>query len=109
VYAGTAPTFSAVNSSDTVSLLGVDPGKVFVVYKNTNASGRTITITPGYNARTPYPEATNSTVTFSLAGTNGERWIPMHPDYADSSGIVTIAIDATTNVTSALIKIDWLG
>lgn len=105
VFAGTAPAFVQAAASDTAE---VGNGRnTFVVYRNTNASPRTVTITlPTGN--TPYTEATPATVTFALAATTGERWIPLHPDYAGSDGRVTLALSDTTNVSVAVVRTDWV-
>ena len=104
VHAGTAPSFVAAALSDTAE---VGNGKnTFVVYKNTNASGRTVTVTLPTTG-TPYTEATPSTVTFALAATTGERWIPLHPDYAGADGRAALSVDVITNVTVAVVRTDW--
>ena len=101
VAAGTAPTFGAAASSDTAEVgNGVN---TFVVYKNTNASTRTVTVTvPGnlsYGQASPDP-------TFTLGATTGELWIPLRKEYdaGDGSGRCTITLSATTNVTVAVVR-----
>lgn len=101
VAAGTAPTFSAASTSDTAEI--GNGGNTFVVYKNTNASPRTITITaPGntdYGEPNPDPQLT-------LAATTGELWIPMRKDYdpADGTGRATLAMGDATDVTVAVVR-----
>jgi hypothetical protein len=42
---------------------------------------------------------------WTLAATTGELWIPCLPIYADpTTGIITLALSATTNVTSAAVR-----
>jgi hypothetical protein len=101
VYAGTAPTFGSAAASDTAEV-----GKgIFAVYKNTNASTRTVTITVP-TGNTPYTE-TDANVAYTLGATTGELWIPLHSDYADSTGRTTITTSAQLNVTVAIVKAGW--
>jgi hypothetical protein len=100
-YAGTAPTFGAAAASDTAE---VGP-KNFIVYKNTNATARTVTVDlPTTN--TPYT-VKNENVEYTLAGTSGELWIPLHSDYDTGAGRATITLNFTTNVTVASVKAGW--
>jgi hypothetical protein len=101
-YAGTAPTFGAAASQDTAEV-GV---KNFIVYKNTNATARTISIAVP-STITPYTQVDND-VEYTLAGTSGELWIPLHTDYDTGSGRATIDVTpAVTNVTVAVVKAGW--
>lgn len=101
VAAGTAPTFGAAALSDTAEI--GNGGNTFVVYKNTNASGRTVTITAPGN--TDYGEP-NPDPALSLAATTGELWIPMRKDYdpGDGTGRATITVDDATDVTVAVVR-----
>lgn len=102
VYAGTAPTFGAAAASDTAE---VGKGK-FIVYKNTNASTRTISINVPSN-RTPYTQVDDD-VEYTLGATNGELWIPLHSDYDEGSGRTTISVTpAVTDVTVAVVAANW--
>lgn len=108
VHTGTPPTFAAAAASDTAE---VGTGQnTFIVYKNTNATARTVTITLPATF-TPYTEATTSTVTYNLLDgsvTPTERWIPLHHDYAGSDGRATLTVaPAVTNVTVAVVRTDW--
>lgn len=99
VDAGTAPTFAAAAASDTVTY----STGLFVVYKNTNASTRTVTVVvPGnttYGQAMPDPALT-------LGATTGELWIPMRSIYRDTTtGLVTITTSAQTNVTVAVVRL----
>lgn len=101
VYAGTAPTYGAASASDTAE---VGP-RNFVVYKNTNATARVVTVDVP-SSITPYTQANNN-VTYALAGTSGELWIPLHSDYDTGTGTATVTLDFITNVTVAVVKAGW--
>lgn len=99
VDAGTAPTFAAAAATDTLTY----SSGLFVVYKNTFAATRTVTITvPGnttYGQALPDPALT-------LGATTGELWIPMRSIYRDSTtGLVTVAVSVITNVTVAVVRL----
>lgn len=102
VYAGTAPTFGAAGASDTAEC----GPRNFVVYKNTNASTRTVSVEVPASL-TPYTQVDND-VEYTLAGTNGELWIPLHQDYAGTDGRATITTSAQLNVTVAVVKAGWV-
>jgi hypothetical protein len=99
VDAGTAPTFAAAAATDTLTY----SSGLFVVYKNTNAATRTVTITvPG---NTTYGQALPDPV-LTLGATTGELWIPMRSIYRDSTtGLVTVAVSVITNVTIAVVRL----
>jgi hypothetical protein len=101
VYAGTAPTFTQPGTTDTCD---VGP-HLFAVYKNTNASSRTVTIDVPAGL-TPYTQSNND-VAYTLAGTSGELWIPLHSDYDQGAGTTTITVSSTAGVTSAVVKGAW--
>ncbi|OII61211.1 hypothetical protein BJP40_06705 [Streptomyces sp. CC53] len=102
VYAGTAPTFESAALSDTAEV-----GKnKFAVYKNTDASTRTVTIdVPTGN--TPYTEK-DPDVEYTLAANTGELWIPLHSDYDDGTGRCTITVSAIAGVTVAIVHAGWV-
>jgi hypothetical protein len=102
VYAGTAPTFTQPGTTDTCE---VGP-RNFVVYKNTNASSRTVTVEVPATL-TPYTQQNND-VQYTLAGTNGELWIPLHSDYDTGAGRASITVSSTAGVTSAVVKAGWV-
>jgi hypothetical protein len=97
--AGTAPTFAAAAAGDTAE---VGPGH-FLVAKNTDAASRTLTIaTPG-NLVTgdAFPDKQ-----YTLAGTNGEVWVPLLDVYRDpTTGQAALTWSATAGVTRASIRI----
>jgi hypothetical protein len=101
VYAGTAPSFVAAETTDTAE---VGP-RNFVVYKNTNASPRTVTLTvPASNS--PYTQA-DPDVSYTIAGTNGEVWIPLHSDYDEGTGRTTATLTAIAGVSVSVVKAGW--
>lgn len=95
------PSFVAAAASDTFATPG-DAGRQFVVYRNTNAATRTITVvvagTNAYGAANPDPA-------YTLGATTGELWIPISPAEGDTSGVVTITTSAQTNVTVAYVRV----
>ena len=99
VNAGTAPTFAAAAASDTVTY----STGLFVVYKNTNAATRTITVVvPG---NTLYDDAITDHA-LTIAATTGELWIPIRSLARDTTtGLVTITTSAQTNVTVAAVRL----
>lgn len=101
VYAGTAPTFTQPATSDT----GEVGPRNFVVFKNTNASSRTVTVDVPATI-TPYTQTDNN-VAYTLAGTTGELWIPLHSDYDTGSGTATLTVSSTAGVTAAVVKAGW--
>lgn len=98
---GAVPTLAAVSASDTVVDFG--NGKThFLWYKNTNAATSTVTITPP--GATSYG-GTLSPIVVVLAATTGQAMIPLHPDWADATGTITLAHTGTiTNTTVALVR-----
>jgi hypothetical protein len=100
VDAGTAPTFGAAAASDTAEIgSGLN---TFVVYKNTNAATRTVTITAPGNTDygQPYPDPV-----LTLGANTGELWIPLKKDYDDGTGRATLTLSATPNVTVAVVRV----
>lgn len=101
VNAGTAPTFVAAGASDTAEI--GNGGDTFVVYKNTNASTRTITVTAPGN--TSYGQA-NPDPVLTLGANTGELWIPMRKAYdpGDGTNRATLTPSVTTDVTVAVVR-----
>lgn len=95
---GTAPTFSAPNTVDTI----IPDDRGFIVFKNTNAATRTVTVAAP-NSVDIAPSVMPDWV-WTLAATTGEIWVPCLPIYADSTGIITLTLSATANVTSAAVR-----
>ena len=98
--AGTAPSLTTPTASDTV----VPDEHGFLVFRNTDAATRTITIAAG--SQHDFAPSTMPDFTWTLAATNGERWIPCLQKYADPvTGIITVTLTpAVTNVTSAAVR-----
>jgi hypothetical protein len=99
-YAGTAPTFGEAAASDTAEI--GNGHNTFVVYRNGNASSRTVdVVAPGnldYGPPKPDPS-------YTLPG-NGELWIPLRKDYdpGDGTGRATLNLDVTTDVEVAVVR-----
>lgn len=96
---GPTITFGAAAASDTV----VPDDRLMLVYKNTNAATRDITVVvPG----TRFGQA-NPDVVVTIAATTGEEYIgPITRDLADPvTGLVTVTTSAQTNVTVAAVRI----
>lgn len=99
---GALPSFVTPAASDTFQT-PANVGQAFVVYRNTNAATRTITIVvPGTNS---YGQSQPDPV-YTLGATTGELWIPLHPAEGDSTGLVTITTSAQLNVTVAYVTIN---
>ena len=104
---GALPSFVAAGASDTFENPG-SPGRIFAVYRNTNAATRNITITMPATPTESYGSAKPNPATggfYLLAATTGELWIPLHPEFADATGRITITTSAQTNVTVAAVRI----
>ncbi len=91
VIAGTAPTFAAPLSADTVEV-----GTILIVK---NASGASINVTldtPGnLGTGDAYPDKV-----YAVAAA-GEKWIPILTDYRQATGLANVAFSATASVTVA--------
>jgi hypothetical protein len=102
VKAGITPTYSAVNSTDTVA---VAAGVLqFLHVKNANASNCTVTLTD--SGTTPAGSAaTSPTVLVPL--TTGDKMIgPLSNALASSAtGLISIGYSVTSSVTAALISV----
>jgi hypothetical protein len=98
------PSLSAAAASDTFAMpSGV--GQAFAVYRNTNASTRTVTVDlNSTDDLDPYGRALTD-IGMTLGATTGELWIPLHPDQANSSGVITITTSAQAGVTVAHVRI----
>jgi hypothetical protein len=93
VLAGTAPTFSAPLSADTVEV-----GTILIVKNGSGASVNVTLDTPGnLNTGDAYPDKVYA------VPAAGERWIPILPDYRQPSGLANVAFAATASVTTAAI------
>lgn len=101
-------TYGSVADGDTV----LNDGNVLLLFKNSNASARTLTLTgvattvPGFGT----VSAADMGETFSIpgSGTNsGECVIGLLPPnrFNNNSGQVTLGFDATTGLTIAAINV----
>ena len=96
VLAGTAPTFAAPASSDTVTV-----GSVLVVQ---NASGASINVTmvtpPVLETGDAYPDKVYA------VPAGAERWIPVLGVYTDpTTRVAAVTFSATASVTAAAIVV----
>lgn len=107
VDAGTAPTFSVANASETAEV-GTGVNTFYVIKNGDGTNAKTVTITaPGstpYGQPLPDPAIT--------VASNGERWIPLRKEYIDSAvagaGRCTIAVTGTGglgSVTAAVVRV----
>ena len=98
---GTAPTFTAVNASDTIT---ADAGsKMFLEVKNANAGACTVTITDA-SSTAAGSAATNPTV--SVPATTGDRMIFLSPLLANpATGLITVSYSVTASVTAAVFRL----
>lgn len=98
---GLNPSFAAAASSDTVT----PDDRTFVIYLNTDAATRTLTlVTP--TKLDQFGQALPD-VTVTIAATTGREVIgPITQDFADpTTGLATITTSATANVTVAAVRI----
>jgi hypothetical protein len=100
VNAGTAPTFAAASTSDTAQV--GNGGNIFVVYKNTDSSSKTVTVTVAGNNEYGQP---NPDPAYTVAATTGEVWIPLRKAYDDGTGRATLTLSNATGVTVAVVKV----
>ncbi|MBN9517457.1 hypothetical protein J0H58_02890 [bacterium] len=107
-FTGLNHTYAAVASGDTV----VNDGMTILLFKNSNASARTLTLTgnavdrPGLG--TISSADMTETVTIPGSGTNGgECMVGLLPQdrFNSSTGTVTLTFDNTTGLTMAAVKI----
>lgn len=108
VDAATKPTFGAAALSDTAEV--GSGSNTFVVYKNTDANIKTVTITvPGntsYGQPAPDPAIT-------VAATTGEVWIPLRREYANPAvagvGRCTLTVSGTGGITGVTVAVVRVG
>jgi hypothetical protein len=98
-YAGTLPTLSAVNASDTF----VPDDRTFLWVKNTNGATRDITVT---STQTGVGGLAVADVIVTIGATTGEEMIGPFPyDKFASSGVATVTYSAATGVTAAVVRV----
>jgi glycine cleavage system regulatory protein len=100
---GAVPSLTAAAATDTFDAPR-EQGSRFIVYKNTNASTRTVTVNLPAADKDQYGRALTD-IANTLGATTGELWIPVHPAMADASNIITVDVSATTDVTVGYIEI----
>ncbi len=94
---GTTPTYSAVNSSDTLKYTNAP--KVLIVKNGGGGSINVTVVVPG----SKYGQANPDVVVAVPA--SGERWIgPFAADMA-VDGVITVNYSGTTSVTAALLSV----
>lgn len=100
-YAGSLPTLSAVNSSDTF----VPDDRTFLWVKNTNGATRDITIA---TVKTGVGGSAIADVVVTIAITTGEEMIgpfPYNDFAAAATGLATVTYSATAGVTAACVRL----
>lgn len=107
VAAGIVPTYNAASTSDTFADDGSE--RTFVHIKNTNAAQRTLTVVPSQAAANmpgvgPFTVPTMSVV---IPATTGDKMVgPFPAAYINqATGLVTLTLDASANVTTAVVKV----
>lgn len=102
------PTLTAASASDTFAMPST-PGQYFIVYRNTNATARSVTVDLPTAYTDPFGRSISDmtgTGASNLIGTTGELWIPIHPAMADTTGLITVTVSpAVTNVTVGVVRI----
>ena len=107
-FAALNHAYASVASGDVVP----NDGATILLFKNANASARTLTLTgnavdvPGFG--TVSAADTGETITIPGSGTNGGEcmvgFIPVNR-FNNSSGQVALTFDATTGLTMAAVKL----
>lgn len=107
-FTGLNHTYASVSTGDTF----VNDGHTVVLFKNGNASARTLTLTGTATSVPGYGDVSaadmGETVTIPGSGTNGGECAvgPFPPGrFNNSSGQVALAIDATTGLTACVLKL----
>lgn len=105
VDAGTAPTHSAANTTDT-AVVGSGANS-FLHVKNGSASVVTVTITDYLTADNGDSVPPHVVSVPAISGSiPGESWIPLRKSYDKGDGTgAQIAYSAVTTVTSALVQV----
>ena len=97
--AGLNPTFSAVNSSDTINPYGI-ADRLYLEVHNANAGSCTVTLTDA-GKTDGGSSAANPTV--SVPATTGVRKIFIDPRFVDpTTGLITVSYSVTASVTAGL-------
>jgi len=99
---GAAPTFQAAATSNVCECPSVGQKNVMVIFRNTNAATRVITVV--FPGNTSYGSA-NPDPTVTIAATTGENWFPVDPAQLNTSGQAEFQVDNIAGVTVACVKI----
>lgn len=104
VAAGTAPTFVAASTSDTVEV--GNGNNTFLVYRNTDASTEAITVViPGtLVSGDAFPDKVYTIAAGNV--TTAEVWIPLRKEYdaGDGTGRATVTMVSATGITVAVVR-----
>ena len=100
VAAGIVPTYSAVNSEDTLKI--DDTGRHFLHVKNGGGGSINVTLVARKTtARVPGAGVVTISNNVVAVGNGAEKMIgPIEPAFADGDGIVTIQYSGTSSVTA---------
>lgn len=95
---GISPTYQAFDQPNGMEFLYT--GREIIHIKNTNGSGRTLTIpTPGTVDGLAIADKT-----ISVPATTGDKMLPVKPSYVQTDGKVYLDIDAGAGVTIGVIR-----
>lgn len=107
-FTGLNHTYAAVTTGDAFT----NDGNTFILFKNANVTARTLTLVGNAFSKPGFGDISaadaGETVTLPGSGTNGGECLigPFPPDrFNNSSGQVTLAIDVTTTLTVAAVKL----
>lgn len=102
VDAGTAPTFAAVNASDTAAI--GNGTNTYLHVKNTGSAAVTVSITDYLTADNGDQMGDHTVI---VAATNGEALIPLRRSYdkGDGTGAQIAYTGTLTDVTAALVQV----
>lgn len=105
VAAGIVPTYNAASVSDTFTDDGSE--RTFIHVKNSGTQ-KTLTVVP-VQATSNQPGIgpfTVPTMSVIIPATTGDKMIgPFPAAYINSTGLVTVALDTATGVTTAVVKV----
>lgn len=101
--AGTAITFGAAAAGgDSFNNTGANAGRVILLVKNGDASGKTVTV----NSQVPCNQGFDHDQAVTVAAGATEAIGPFAPDrWNDSSGLVQVTYSAVTSVTVAAVRV----
>lgn len=111
VETGLAATYASADANgDTVK--NPSDGRLFLHFKNTNGSTRTITVT-AKATQVPtkgYGTLTRGNISVTLTATTGEHFVgPFEQAFNNTSGNIEITYSATSGVTVAALRLPNLS